>query len=60
MFNTRARLPSGRAEIALLHYALDGRLLDRLPVSIDPERWLVASWARSEGFGGRSRLPAEV
>jgi hypothetical protein len=30
VFNTRPGFPSGRAEIALLHYALDERLLDRL------------------------------
>lgn len=31
-------LPGGPAEIALFHYAIDGLLLDRLTVSIDPER----------------------
>lgn len=35
-FNQRARLPGGRPEIALFHYALDGLMLDRLTVSIDP------------------------
>jgi 8-oxo-dGTP pyrophosphatase MutT (NUDIX family)/AcrR family transcriptional regulator len=29
--------PAGRAEIALLHYALTGLLLDRLTVSVDPD-----------------------
>lgn len=36
-FNASAGLPGGRDEIALFHYALDGLLLDRLTVSIDPE-----------------------
>lgn len=36
-FNAGAGLPGGRAEIALFHYALDGLLLDRLTVSIDPD-----------------------
>ena len=35
-FNTAAGLPGGREEIALLHYAVDGLLLDRLTTSIDP------------------------
>lgn len=36
-FNLSAGLPGGRAEIVLLHYAIDGLLLDRLTTSIDPE-----------------------
>lgn len=36
-YNEAAGLPGGAAEIALFHYALDGLLLDRLTVSIDPE-----------------------
>lgn len=36
-FNTDAGLPGGRAEIALFHYAIDGLLLDRLTVPIDPD-----------------------
>lgn len=36
-FNASAGLPGGRDEIALFHYAIDGLLLDRLTVSIDPE-----------------------
>lgn len=36
-FNTAARLPGGAPEIALFHYALDGLLLDRLTVSLDPD-----------------------
>ncbi|AKT42113.1 TetR/AcrR family transcriptional regulator [Chondromyces crocatus] len=36
-FNERAGLPGGRHEIALFHYALDGLLLDRLTISLDPE-----------------------
>ncbi|MCK6066223.1 MULTISPECIES: TetR/AcrR family transcriptional regulator [Microbacterium] len=35
-FNTGARLPGGREEIALFHYAIDGLLLDRLTTPIDP------------------------
>ena len=35
-FNRVAELPGGPAEIALFHYALDGLLLDRLTLSIDP------------------------
>jgi len=35
-FNLAAGLPGGRAEIVLLHYAIDGLLLDRLTTSIDP------------------------
>lgn len=34
--NADAGLPGGAAEIALFHYAVDGLLLDRLTVSIDP------------------------
>lgn len=36
-FNTDAALPGGRAEIALFHYALDGLILDRLTLPIDPD-----------------------
>lgn len=36
-FNARAGLPGGEREIALFHYALDGLMLDRLTVSIDPD-----------------------
>ena len=36
-YNEAAGLPGGAAEIALFHYALDGLLLDRLTVSIDPD-----------------------
>jgi DNA-binding transcriptional regulator YbjK len=36
-FNKEAGLPGGATEIALFHYALDGLLLDRLTVPIDPE-----------------------
>ena len=35
-FNRAAGLPGGRDEIVLLHYAIDGLLLDRLTTSIDP------------------------
>lgn len=35
-FNAGAGLPGGRAEIALFHYAIDGLMLDRLTVPIDP------------------------
>jgi AcrR family transcriptional regulator len=35
-FTEAARLPAGAREIALFHYALDGLLLDRLTLSIDP------------------------
>lgn len=35
-YNTAAGLPGGAREIALFHYALDGLVLDRLTVSIDP------------------------
>ncbi|KQY59858.1 TetR family transcriptional regulator [Aeromicrobium sp. Root495] len=35
-FNRAAGLPGGREEIALFHYAIDGLLLDRLTLSIDP------------------------
>lgn len=35
-YNAAAGLPGGAAEIALLHYAVDGLLLDRLTVSVDP------------------------
>lgn len=34
-FHTQARLPGGALEVALLHYAVDGLLLDRLTASID-------------------------
>ncbi|UOE43638.1 TetR/AcrR family transcriptional regulator [Agromyces larvae] len=36
-FNEAAGLPGGRREIALLHYAIDGLMLDRLTTSIDPD-----------------------
>lgn len=36
-FNSAARLPGGRREIALFHYAIDGLLLDRLTTPIDPD-----------------------
>lgn len=36
-FNAAARLPGGRREIALFHYAIDGLILDRLTTSIDPD-----------------------
>lgn len=35
-FNAEAGLPGGRAEIALFHYAIDGLMLDRLTVPVDP------------------------
>lgn len=35
-YNTAAGLPGGAREIALFHYAMDGLVLDRLTVSIDP------------------------
>nr|WP_198955737.1 MULTISPECIES: TetR family transcriptional regulator [unclassified Frankia] len=35
-FNTAAGLPGDAADIALFHYAIDGLMLDRLTVSIDP------------------------
>lgn len=35
-YNTAAGLPGGAPEIALFHYAMDGLVLDRLTVSIDP------------------------
>jgi len=36
-FNADAGLPGGAREIALFHYAIDGLMLDRLSVSIDPD-----------------------
>ena len=36
-FNESAGLPGGAREIALLHYAIDGLVLDRLTTSIDPQ-----------------------
>ncbi|AZG47724.1 TetR/AcrR family transcriptional regulator [Gordonia insulae] len=36
-FNSAAGLPGGRGAIALFHYAIDGLMLDRLTLSIDPE-----------------------
>ncbi|MEU4016092.1 TetR/AcrR family transcriptional regulator [Microbacterium sp. NPDC028030] len=36
-FNAAAGLPGGRREIALFHYAIDGLLLDRLTMPIDPD-----------------------
>lgn len=35
VFNDRSGLPGGRTEIALLHYAIDGLMLDRLTVPLD-------------------------
>ena len=35
-FNAAAALPGGAEEIAILHYAVDGLMLDRLTTSIDP------------------------
>lgn len=35
-FNAEARLPAGRSEVALFHYAIDGNILDQLTVQIDP------------------------
>ncbi len=35
-YNEAAGLPGGAREIALFHYAVDGLVLDRLTVSIDP------------------------
>ncbi|MEI5675377.1 MULTISPECIES: TetR/AcrR family transcriptional regulator [unclassified Nocardioides] len=35
-YNEAAGLPGGAREIALFHYAMDGLVLDRLTVSIDP------------------------
>lgn len=35
-FNEQAGLPGGAPEVALFHYAIDGLLLDRLTLSIDP------------------------
>jgi DNA-binding transcriptional regulator YbjK len=34
-FNANAGLPGGRTELALLHYAIDGLMLDQLTVPID-------------------------
>ncbi|RKW70851.1 TetR/AcrR family transcriptional regulator [Galactobacter caseinivorans] len=34
-FNERAGLPGGRTEIALLHYAIDGLMLDRLTIPLE-------------------------
>lgn len=36
-FNEEAGLPGTREEIALFHYAIDGLMLDRLTVPIDPK-----------------------
>ncbi len=36
-FNASRGLPGGAFEIALLHYAIDGLMFDRLTVAIDPE-----------------------
>lgn len=36
-FNLSAKLPGGPFEIALLHYAIDGLVLDRLTTPIDPD-----------------------
>lgn len=35
-YNDAAGLPGGAQEIALFHYAVDGLVLDRLTVSVDP------------------------
>ncbi|GAB1820342.1 TetR/AcrR family transcriptional regulator [Herbidospora sp. RD11066] len=35
-YNEAAGLPGGAAEIALFHYAVDGLMLDRLTIPIDP------------------------
>ncbi|WP_229052636.1 TetR/AcrR family transcriptional regulator [Aeromicrobium sp. Leaf350] len=36
-YNEAAGLPGGAREIALFHYAVDGLVLDRVTVSIDPD-----------------------
>ena len=36
-YNEAAGLPGGPREIALFHYAIDGLVLDRLTVSVDPD-----------------------
>ena len=36
-FNADAGLPGSRAELALLHYAVDGLMLDRLTTPLDPD-----------------------
>lgn len=36
-YNEAAGLPGGAREIALFHYAVDGLILDRVTVSIDPD-----------------------
>lgn len=36
-FHTSRGLPGGALEVALLHYAIDGLLLDRLTTTIDPD-----------------------
>jgi DNA-binding transcriptional regulator YbjK len=36
-FNVAAGLPGGAKEVALFHYAIDGLLLDRLTMPIDPD-----------------------
>jgi len=36
-FNRDAGLPGGAFEIALFHYAIEGLILDRLTVSVDPQ-----------------------
>lgn len=36
-YNRQAGLPGGSFEIALLHYAIDGLLFDRLTTPIDPD-----------------------
>ncbi|WP_434811039.1 TetR/AcrR family transcriptional regulator [Microbacterium sp. bgisy189] len=42
-FNAAAGLPGGADEIALLHYAIDGLVLDALTVRIDPDRDIEAA-----------------
>lgn len=53
-YHVEVGLPGGAAEVALLHYAVDGLLLDRLTVSIDPGT-PVGAVVRSlaEGVAGR-------
>lgn len=41
-FHTTAGLPGGRADLALVHHAVDGLVLDRLTAPLDPETGLDA------------------